>query len=377
MKNITFKILISALALILLFNCTKEKAKYTVEEINGVKYYKNSGEPTGKYRPAVKLLFEIKGPENVPDSMKGFGLIADVLCDDLDNIYILDQEHATIKKYNRNGEFERYFPEIIGDGLDECIQKPSQFTIFNDTLVMYGQDKWVEYLTSGKYLNSKEDYFGGEKVLFLNSDGKNYVTAFNPKQYTDTVDSVYYFSNNLNILGRRYRSERALKIIKIPLNDDFFFPDALTSYTAKNDMFYIAENEGTDYKIYAKNGRTQLKYVIEKKYDKVPYNNFEKNELNKFIKLYGFSQIDSNKVYYKKPINSIEIDKNNKLWVMPSMERTEANQDSFYIDIFSEGIFINRTVLDFVKGNETYKLEGNRLYVIAADNKSIKVYDYE
>ncbi|MBU4486645.1 MAG: hypothetical protein KKD38_06915, partial [Candidatus Delongbacteria bacterium] len=109
----------------------------------------------------------------------------------------------------------------------------------------------------------------------------------------------------------------------------------------------------------------------------VPYNSYEKSELSKFVESYGFARIDTNKVYYKKPINSIEIDKNNKLWVMPSMERTEANKDSFYIDIFEKGIFINRTVLDFVKGGETYKLKGNRLYVISEDGKSLRVYDYE
>ncbi|MBU4487363.1 MAG: hypothetical protein KKD38_10600, partial [Candidatus Delongbacteria bacterium] len=203
-------IFVLVVSLIAVLNCAKEKEKFTVEEIGGVKYYKNTGEPTGKYRPSVKLLFDITGPENVPDSMQGFGLIADVLCDDLENIYILDMLHATVKKYNRSGEFERYFPEQSGEAL-ESVKKPSQFTILYDTLIVYDGGKWVEYLTNGKYLFSKEYYIGGEKLLNLNSDGRNYLSAFLPKADKNRGDSIPYLINNLCILGRRYEPQNVIK----------------------------------------------------------------------------------------------------------------------------------------------------------------------
>ncbi|MDD3045199.1 MAG: hypothetical protein PHF33_07095 [Candidatus Delongbacteria bacterium] len=362
------------LALLLIFNCSKEK--YTVEKIEGVKYYKNSGVPTGHYKPAEKFLFEITGPENVPDSMKGFGVIADVLCDERDNIYILDSEHATIKKYNGKGEFERYFPEQRGGTELDQLKKPSQFAALYDTLIVIDNEakKYVRFLNNGQFLNANLRLMGGVSFLFLNSDQRDNLSAFVPTPIK--IDSLNYFSNDLCLLNSRLKPEKVIKQIRVLSDSNFFFPDIFSVYTAKNDIFYIADNKG-DYTIYAINGRGQTKYTIEKGFDKIPYNTDEKELLNEFVTSSGYPAIDKEKQIYKKAINSIEIDKNDKLWIMPSVERNGSNADSLYIDIFENGVFVNRTVLDFVKGDETYKLKGNRLYVISSDRKSVRVYDYE
>jgi hypothetical protein len=363
------------LVLLLILNCSK-KEKYTVEEIEGVKYYKNSGEPSGFYKPEEKFLFEIKGPENVPDSMKGFGSIADILCDERDNIYILDSEHATIKKYNGKGEFERYFPEQRGGTELDQLKKPSQFAALYDTLIVIDNEakKHARFLNNGQFLNAGLRLMGGETLLFLNSDHRDNLSAFVPKPIL--IDSISYFSNDLCLLDSKLKPSTVIKSIRVPHDSDFFFPDLFSVYTAKKDIFYIADNK-YDYKIYAINGRGQKKYTIEKKFDKIPYNPDEKELLNEFITSSGYPAVDKEKQIYKKAINSIEIDKNDKLWIMPSVERNGSNADSLYIDIFENGVFVNRTVLDFVKGDETYKLKGNRLYVISSDRKSVRVYDYE
>ena len=360
--------------LMLIFNCSEEK--FTIEEIEGVKYYKNSGEPTGSYKPKEKFLFEIKGPENVPDSMKGFGSIADVLCDELDYIYILDSEHATIKKYNSEGEFERYFPEQRGGTGPEQLKEPSQFAFLYDTLVVIDDEaqKYVRFLNNGKFINASLRFMGGASILFLNSDHRDNLSAFVPR--TISIDSINYFTNNLYTLDSRFKPKTVIKAIKDVLDSAFFFPDFFSVYAVRNDIYYVSDNKGM-YKIYVINGRGHTKYIIEKEFDKIPYNAGEKELLNEFITSSGYPEVAIDEQIYKKAINSIEIDKNDKLWIMPSVERNESNSDSLYIDIFENGVFVNRTVLDFIKGDETYKLKGSRIFVISSDRKSVRVYEYE
>ncbi len=371
-----YKILFFLIAAAVIYNCSDKPVTYTIETIGGIKHYKNTGEPSAAYKPETKFLFEIKGPANVPDSMKGFGRIADLVCDDLDNIYILDELHGVVKKYNSKGEFERYFPEQSGDDV-KYVKSPSQIVLLCDTVIIYGKGKWLDYLSNGQYLFSKEFYAGGTEIGSMKSNGRDYMAAFCPKKRKDRTDSIYYFSNNLHVLSRRFEPQTVIKNIKKYIDDKFYFPDIMTSFALKNDIFYVADNEGSAYRIYAINARGISEYVIEKSNKDVPYNNYEMHVINEMNKTYGFNDIDTTAVYYKKPVSAIEIDRNNRLWVKPTVFRTENNKDSTYIDIFSEGIFINRTVLDFVTGNETFKLAGNFLFVISADGRSVRVYSYE
>lgn len=374
MKNF-ITVLITVLSAVLIFSCVNHKNNYTLEEKNGVKYFKNNGEPNGSYSPNAKLLFELTGPENVPDSMRGFGNIYNILTDVNDNVYILDGEHATIKKYSKDGEFERYFPEQSGDGVEQ-FQNPTQFALLYDTLLVFDPlgGKYVKYLSNGKFIES-QFLMSGMKPISLQSDGKTNLSTFAPT--IENIDSVDYSVNKLCVLNGKLKIEFVVREIKIPMTKDFFFPDILTSYFAKDGLYYIAENTSELYKIYVADNRGRMIYETEKAYTKIPYNEYEREQLNNFVLASNFSPLDSSRVYYKKAINQIQVDKHNRIWAQPSMIRTEANQDSFYVDVFDKGVFLNRTVLDFASGNEIFMLRGKRLFVISEDRKSVRVYDYE
>jgi len=375
--KIIFKFTVLILSLLIMMNCSKLKEKYKIEEINGIKHYKNTGEPTGKYRPQAKLLFELKGPENVPDSMKGFGNIVDVIADTNDNIYILDDKHATIKKYNKSGEYERYFPEQSGTEI-ERLKGPSQFAFIYDSLLIYDSvnRKYIQFMKNGSFVNSSWSIMGTSvKPAMLKSDGRTIVSAFSFSR--ENHNGKDYSINKLCLLNEKYKVDQVIREIKLEMGSDFFFPDIISNYAIKDGLFYIAENLSDFYRIFVTDARGKTKYIIEKNYTKILYNEYEISQISQFVKNSGFPPFDSTKTYYKKAINTIEIDKNDRIWAQPSLDRTIANQDSFYIDIFVDGIFINRTVLDFVKGNETYKIGGNRIYVIGEDKKSLRVYDYE
>lgn len=360
---------------VLIFSCGINDRNYTVEEINGVKYFKNNGEPNGIYSPKATFLFEITGPENVPDSMAGFGNIYNVITDLNNNIYILDGEHATIKKYNRNGEFERYFPEQSGISIEQ-FKAPTQFAMLYDTLLVFDppSGKYVKYLSNGKFIES-QFLMTGLRPVSLQSDGKTNLSSFAPT--IERMDSVSYSVNKLCVLNAKLKIGFVVREINVLMDEDFFFPDILTTYFVKDGLFYIAENTSDIYKIYVADNRGRKIYEIEKAYEKIPYNEYEREQLNEFIVASNFSPLDSSKVYYKKAVNQLQVDKHDRIWAQPSMIRTEANQDSFYVDVFDKGVFINRTVLDFASGNETFMLRGNKLFVIAEDRKSVRVYDYE
>ncbi|MBN2857163.1 MAG: hypothetical protein JXN63_02055 [Candidatus Delongbacteria bacterium] len=367
--------LITVLTALLILSCVSQDKNYSVKELNGVKYYNNNGLPNGTYSPKATLLFELKGPENVPDSMAGFGNIYNVITDLNDNIYILDGEHATIKKYNRNGEFERYFPEQSGISVEQ-FQNPTQFAMLYDTLLVFDppSGKYVRYLNNGKFIES-QFVMAGLRPVSLQSDGKTNLSSFAPT--IENIDSVSYSVNKLCVLNGKLKIEFVVREMKIPMDENFFFPDILTSYFAKDGLFYIAENTSGMYKIYVADNRGRMIYETEKSYEKIPYNEYEREQLNEFIVASNFDPLDPSKEYYKKAVNQIQVDKKDRIWAQPSMIRTEANQDSFYVDIFDGGVFINRTVLDFASGNEIFMLRGNRLFVIADDRRSVRVYDYE
>jgi hypothetical protein len=362
--------------------CCSDSDKYSMVTVDGVKHYKNGLEPKGNYVPNLRFLFEIKGPENVPDSMCGFGMIEDIASDFNDNIYVLDGSHAVVKKYNRNGDFEFYFPDQKGHEVERLYQ-PAYAVLLYDTLVIYdpGNRKYVRYLTNGDFIFSQ--WFSSDmtedftvKANSLRSDGRTNLSAFSFSQEISQDDGKY-FSNKLCALTMNYKVLTVVKEFRAPTNDGMLFSDLFTAYALKDGLFYIPENTGELYRIFAVDNLRKVRYVIDKEYDKIEYNEFEKVQLNEFLVKYNFPPLENSVKYYKKAVTSIEIDKNNKIWAQPSIYRTVANQDSFYVDIFDGGRFISRTALDVLKPNETYKLMGTRFYAISDDRKTIRVYDYD
>ncbi len=372
--KIKFTVVSAVFLIIIIIGCSKEKKKHSFELIDGIEFHKNSGEPGGIYRPQADLLFEINGPQNVPDSMKGFGMIAQVITDFNENIYILDGKHAVIKKYNSSGEFDKYFPEQSSIDVSQ-FKAPTQFAALYDTLLIFdqGSNKLVRYLSNGQFINS-QFLMSGFKPVYMMSDSKTNLSSFVWKRAL--IDSVDYMTNDLCLLNDRFKVSKVIKEICFPI-DKLSAADLFTTYALRDGMFYIAENKGSDYKIYAINSRSNIKQIIEKDFTPVKYNEYELNALNDFLTSAGFNALDTRIRHYKKAINSIHVDKKNKLWINSPAERTSQNQDSLYVDIFEKGAFINTTVLDFVKSGETFSLLGNRIYVIAEDRRSLRVYDYE
>ena len=359
---------------VIIFSCS-QVSNHTVKEVDGVKYYYNKHQPSKTITLNPVKLFEIDGTSSsMADSVQSFVTISKIVSDFNNNIYILDQEKGLIKKYSNNGQYDK----LIGVQGKEVGQlyKPSEMVLMYDTLVVYdtSPNRYLRYITNGRYLSSQL-LMGTNTPQYLTSDGKTNLASFQFVKYKR--DTTKYMNNDICLLSDRFKVIKVIKEIKYsPDSPDFFIPDMFTTYFQKDGMFYIANNESDKYSIDVINSRGNLKYIIEKEYEKLPYNSYEIGQVNIFIGQLGGSALDATKTYHKKAVNMVYVDKYDRIWALPSVLRTKENESTHFVDIFENGVFLNRVILDFVGKNETFQLSGDRLYVINNMDKKIRVYEY-
>ncbi|NOR44528.1 MAG: hypothetical protein GQ534_02995 [Candidatus Delongbacteria bacterium] len=370
------QIILSISIALFIISCSQEP-NHTVKEIDGVKYYFNKQEPSQVLNINPVKLFEIDGANaSMVDSVKGFGSITKILTDYNKNIYILDRDKAVIKKYNNKGEFDKLIGQK-GKNI-EHFTAPREIALMYDTLVVFDENpkRYTRYLTNGTYISS-QILMATNPPQYLTSDGKTNLAAFQFVKYRNKSDSVRYMNNDICLLSDRFKVSKVIKVIKYSSEDpNFFIPDLFTTYFQKDGNFYVANNESDKYSIEVINSRSNLQYVIEKEYEKLPYNSYEVGQINQFIDRIGGSAVDTTKTYYKKAVNMVYVDKYDRVWALPSAIRTIENESTHYVDIFKEGIFLDRIILDVVGKDESFQLLGDRLYVINQAEKKIKVYEY-
>ena len=357
-----------------MFSCS-QGPNYTVKEVDGVKYYYNKHQPSKTITLNPVKLFEIDGTSSsMADSVAGFGTISKIVTDFNNNIYILDREKAVIKKYNNKGDYDKLVG-VKGKQIDQLF-KPSEMALMYDTLVVYDikPRRYIRLLTNGSHLTS-QILMMTNTPQYLTSDGNTNLVSF---QFVKSkYEGVKYMNNDLCLLNDRFKVKKVIREIRYAADSpDFFFPDMFTTYFQKDGLFYVPNNESDKYSIEVISTRGNLKYVIEKEYEKIPYNSYELEQINEFIVQAGGWDVNSTKTYYKKAVNMLYVDKYDRVWALPSAIRTKENEASHFVDIFENGIFLNRIVLDFVGIDESFQLSGDRIYVINEIDKKIRVYDY-
>ena len=233
----------------------------------------------------------------------------------------------------------------------------------------------MRFLTNGTQLHSSQVFMGGISPQYMTSDGKTNLACFIFTRYAR--DSIRYMDNSICMLNSKFKIEKIIKEIKYsPDLHDFFFPDLFTTYFQKDGNFYVANSGSDKYSIEVINSRGNLQYVIGKEYERLPYNSGEMLQIGNFIKFLGEVEVDSTKTYYKKAVNMVYVDKYDRVWALPSALRTKENEATHYVDIFKDGVFLDRIILDFIGIDESFVLSGDRLYVINDLERKIKVYDY-
>jgi len=159
--------------------------------------------------------------------------------------------------------------------------------------------------------------------------------------------------------------------------------DIFPPYISTEKLIYHADPTGDRYKIdvYDYNGKKIQS--IRKNCRQLPFSKEEKEgALERFNYVKDDQRFKSFPYKYKKQVNFIIPEIDNRIWVLSSLERNKTNQDLFHANIFDKGIFQNSVnikgkldVQDFHFRNMKYKIKNNRFYQYSGHEDKISVFE--
>jgi hypothetical protein len=381
------RFVIIAVGFLLMTGCSKDGGKnYTVSEVNGVTVYSNSTRPSvDDLTLAPRQLFQIDAAdEDIKNPGRELSWPRFLDIDSKGNIFILDLVSASVKKFDREGNFIKSFGRN-GNGPGE-MKSPYLLAILND--VVYVTDPYVQRMvtfdTEGNFRGNI--YLKGGLPNFLQSVGNEKFIAF-MTQFKQEKDGLY-LKYDLVLMNPDFEPIAVLR--KYTRKFDPSTPDVLdrfTHYAVGKDKIFVAQNSEERYRIDVFDFSGERQYGIEKDYQRTAFRQDELNELNDtmraFYKKAGRSNFQPIKKKYKKSINGLYCDKEGRLLVASSLERDETNRYDFLVDVFKEGIFLKRVKLDICKGYDYLKVQeeklffkGDRIYHINEPEITVQVFGY-
>jgi len=374
------KIIVLLITIVLFVSCSKKELNYTVTEIDGVKVYHNKNIPSDPdFKIAVKEEFVIDGTL-VPDSLGKFYDPFYLSVDSANNIYILDKISSSIKKFDSKGNFLTTFGRK-GQGPGEMIGPMCLMYHNNKIFVRDSELRKVHLFTrEGEY----------EKSLDAGKEFLRYITAFDGSKYMGfarsyskdgreiTHDLVMYDDNS------DLRKEFTKQVLKNDVND-YQLNNFYNAFAISDDEIFVSKYGTNDYEINVYDHNGDFKYRIRKNYREILFTDdevdaFQKQE-NVIVKKYGGDPYTV-KFKKKKVINNMYVDKNGRLWVVASVDRTDGNSN-FVFDVFEKGVFINTVTIEGFLNSRDYLIDdklffvNDRIYFLDNANQLVKVYTYD
>ena len=385
MKKILAILIVSMMVLI---SCGKKEAdiKKVVADKDGVKNFVNKSTPTDPTATLeLKKLFTITG-ENDEDSLASFNLPISMTADKEGNIYILDTSSMSLKKFDKAGNFVKSIGRR-GQGPGE-LSGPSFVLMIEDSLMIMSQGlkKISKFTLEGEYI--KDSRLEIDVQLPKTYDNKNivsYTVRFDPSGQ----DQVIYFS--LSKLDKKFKVINDFEKRDIPLQDfvqqKVTISDLLIPYVPGNDKVFLSENDDNQYKINVYDTTGKKISTIKKQFKRIKTTQEEQEEFQQYItdrsggRNDGSMKLDQ----FKKAVSMLHYDKYDRLLVIPEIDR-KIDEDGAYIDIFKDGVFLNRVDFEVNKGmknlgamsfmqNQIYFI-GDRMYVLNMEDITVDVYDY-
>lgn len=362
---------------------------YAIEEVNGVKVYKNQDKASVKKLViSPRKIFEIRGTgTDIKDKARKFEWPRSLDIDSKGNIFILDTQSASIKKFSQDGTFITTFGRK-GSGPDE-MSYPPYIVILND--IVYAADPYeiriLKFDTVGKFLGHiKLERRIPNFVQRVNNDKIiGYMSHNIPEEgKRDSFTSFF----NLHLMNNQFESIAVLneyKKVLTPGKNDFI--DRYTSYAIGTDKIYVAEISETRYRINVFDFNGKQLYAIEKEYNVTKFTSGELEELNttfkQFYKRFQIPSVIPFNAVNKKAINGIYCDKEGRLLVASSVERNDNNRWDYLVDVFKDGVFLKKVKLAAFKGHDFIKIydekiffKGNRIYHIDEPTAVVSVFEY-
>lgn len=365
------KIMNLIFGLILLTACSDNKTNYTVEEVNGIKVYKNTNTPA---KPDLKInlqeLFSIKSFDEsfADDSARVIQDMSSIAVDSEDNIFILSSNKATVFKFNSNGSFIKSFGRM-GDGPGES-KWPQNMYIQNDTVHVLNQTvlRMNKYDTDGKFLFSVSTGDCKMPIYTKPLGNDRIVTYFCNWRYENNGMFMDY---DLGIADAKYNEVKRIKMqtfegerVQSGYIDPFF------GFAVTEKEVFVADNSVEKYHIDVFDHNGELLYSIKKP--------FRKLRASK-----SMTEASKGNVIFKKAVTDLLTDSDGRLWAFVSTERIDENENDFIVDIFKDGVYLNRVKIDIGVNTEPDWMYGqifikrDRLYVSDPDNSVLKVFQYQ
>lgn len=359
------------LAILFITACSDKKLNYIIEEANGNKIYKNSNVP---FNPGLKIdlkeLFTIKGYDEsfADDSLRIIQDMNSVAVDSKNNIYILSTNKAVVYKFDLKGGYTKSFGRI-GDGPGES-KWPQNMYIQNDTVNVLNQTvlQMNKFDTEGNFLISvptKEC----RMPVYTKPFGKDRIVTYLCNwRYEDKGMFMDYdlglSTSEYNIVKRLKKQTFEGERVQTEYIELFF------GFAATDKELYMAHNGTEKYHIDAFDRAGNLLYSIEKSFRKLKAS---KDQI----------ELSKGKIQYKTAVTDLLTDSGRRLWALVSEERNESNKNDLLIDIFKDGVFLNRVKLNIGIDPEFEWLygklfiEGDRLYVADLERLEVRVYEYK
>lgn len=347
-----------------------------VEVVNGIELVKNLNKPTKpELGLELKPIYSISSGEIIDDSSRYLTNIHELVSDKEQNIYLLDKNRASVKKYNKNGDFIKAFGRR-GDGPGE-IFRPSSMALYKDTIYINDLDsrKVVKYDTDGNFIGN--NHFGANVPRKIQTTSNGMFTSiqfqFNQGDDNLALDGVLVLSDHSYVDTLRLWERSGVYGETTDLHD--FYPE----YQVSSRYIYVADNSRDHFRIDQFDHDGKKVREISRSYKRIKMDERDMELIKERFKRSN-PNLDSVTVElrYKFAIQDIEVDKDENIWIKPSLEERSADNYGKIYEIYSsKGIFLNRVTIPEGDLDTTIKLIGDRLYLIDQLNLRVKAFNYK
>lgn len=378
------KFLVIAMFIALLVNCAKKEEVKTYEqsEENGVKITKNNGMPADSMLQLnMKKVFSL---DPQIDSLTMLVSPASIIEDKDQNIYILDWGAGDVKKYNSAGIFLNAIGRK-GQGPGE-FEHPAMIFLNSDTLSVYTHTgKISKFNLDGKFYYKKRINSLYHQYAELSPDGKKSAYYYFRMGVGENKDELRFGLSVLDLVEIKQTSQ--INYIQFTMSEFVkmkFDPiNSRVPFSVGSNYVYLIDKTDSHYRFTAYDFEGEKRAEIRKSYRKIRFDESEKSEYIENVK----KKPHAGEIVlptHKDAIQDIYSDKYGRVLVIPSVDRNKDTEGK-YIDIFKDGIFLNR--VEYTLGDEDaigalwetngeVYFSGTRMYFVNSEDMSIDVYDY-
>jgi len=377
MKISNFKKLWISVAVLLFFSACSKK-NYSIEIVNNVEMYINKNIPNDNDLK-IKMNEVVKIKSNINDSLSNFTKPIAFNVDKLGNIYIIDQFSSSIKTFNSQGKFIKSIGQK-GKGPGEFMFPAAVLPVSGKLFILDTQQKNISIFDHNmNFIESINKQ--NEMPFFLNNNNNDVITGFSANFKVN--GKVLDLSLNFDIFDNNFTSIQTItkSTHSINLQKPFNVFDIINLTAISDSLIFFSSNSEDKYLINVYNLSGKLKYSISKNYLKNVYSRDDFESDAKILKNMSDFKVDLKTIKFKKAINAIFCDDQERIWVATSKTTNEKNKKGLKFDIFKEGVYLNSIYLNIPKISDylvfsSIKIIKNKIYYLDQINSTLTIFDY-